>query len=316
MRSNSGIHSGQAFMAILVCLPLLASACATPVGVKRVDARQVHRELTRDVLSAEKPSGPTRNVLYEQNLFERFQDDPEAALAKLHGLVVVGTGGQNELFALAELSFLHAENTRQQAHYPAAAVYAFAFLFPDSPADAPNPFDPRLRQAANLYNRGLTAGFASADGSRVEPRAGEFGLPFGTLDVTFDEASLGWAGRRLSNFVPVAELEVRELQTRYRRSGIGAPLAASAAPVAGQASADDLLASDAKVPVTAVLRLDDVRPQLLGGRLRAGGTSSGSSATTRGVRSPTPPCCCARRSGIPSSGWTRTGRIPNSTGWS
>ena len=55
MSINSSIHPGRAFMAILVCLPLLASACATPISVKRVDARQVHRELTRDVLSAERP---------------------------------------------------------------------------------------------------------------------------------------------------------------------------------------------------------------------------------------------------------------------
>lgn len=158
---------------LLLTLPLLVAACATtPVEVVRMDPRRVHRALARDVLSAGEPSGPTLNVLYEQNLFDLFDDEPETALAKLHGLVVPGSGGPNELFALAELSFLRAEESKRRPYNLAAAVYAFAFLFPRDPAEAPNAFDVRLREAVDLYNRGLTSGFESTDGSQVELREG------------------------------------------------------------------------------------------------------------------------------------------------
>jgi len=85
---------------------LLAAACATPVGAVRVEPDVVHRTLTGSVLSVGTPSIPTQNVLHEQNLAERFDEEPEAALADLHAAVVSGRRGVSALFALSELSFL------------------------------------------------------------------------------------------------------------------------------------------------------------------------------------------------------------------
>ena len=42
---------------------------------------------------------------------------------------------RDHLFALAELSFVHAEDTRKPEYYLAAAVYAYAFLFPTDGTD-------------------------------------------------------------------------------------------------------------------------------------------------------------------------------------
>ncbi len=48
---------------------------------------------------------------------------------------------------------------QDQAYYLAAAVYAYALLFPDDPQSVPlDPADPRLRLAYDLYNRGLAEG--------------------------------------------------------------------------------------------------------------------------------------------------------------
>ena len=66
---------------------------------------------------------------------------------------------------------------------------------------------------------------------------GTFKLPFGELTVTFNEADLIWAGYRLKDFIPAADVEVRGLRNRYRTPGIGAPLAASIEPV-GAATAN------------------------------------------------------------------------------
>lgn len=62
---------------VLICLFLSVSACSTPVGVKRIDPRTVHRALTTNVLSTNTLSTPTQNVLYRRDLSVRFENDPE-----------------------------------------------------------------------------------------------------------------------------------------------------------------------------------------------------------------------------------------------
>lgn len=258
----------RALVVVLGSLVLLA-ACSPPIGVKRADPRTVHRLLTTNVLSAEKLSNPTQNVLYRRDLFAKFADEPEATIAELHAAVVTGKGGKDDLCALAELSFMHAENTRKRSYYLASVVYAYAFLFPGEGHHPPDPFDPRLRLAADLYNRGMTEGFKAKEGAEVELRAGTFELPFGWLYVDFDPAALHWGSRQLAHFVPVAELEVSGLQTRYRSPGIGAPLAAGTVPLDPKAGFQDFVVPWAKLPVTALLRIDDPRQQLVDGRVRA-----------------------------------------------
>jgi pimeloyl-ACP methyl ester carboxylesterase len=252
---------------LVFLLPLLLAACAAPVTVERVDPRTVHRELTANVLTVGEESGASRNVLYRWDLTERFESDPEGALAQLHAAVAGGRAGRDELFTLAELSFLHAERTGKQEYYLAAAVYAYALLFPNGAADPLYPVDPRLRVAADLYNRGLTSGFASADRSVIDLRGGTWALPFGELTVELDPKWLRWGDRRLVNFVPVAELEVRGLRERYRRPGIGAPLAAGTAAFIPDTKLRDFVGRATKVPVTALLRLDDPRRALAAGRI-------------------------------------------------
>jgi pimeloyl-ACP methyl ester carboxylesterase len=251
----------------MACLVGSTLACATPVGVKRVDARAVHRSLTTNVLSHGKPSAPTAQTLHRLALYERFDDDPEAALAELHaGLPEAGAEGV--LFALAELSFLHAEHSGKRPYYLAAALYAYAFLFPEADA-VPDPFDPRLRLATDLYNRGITAGLTSGDGSEVILAAGVLSLPFGELDLQVDPSGFTWGGRRLVRFVPVAELDVRGLRNRYRRAGIGAPLAASidAREPGAKPPPSIRIPRNIKVPVTAFVRFEQPRRGISAGRV-------------------------------------------------
>ena len=245
---------------------LVASACATPISVTQADPTSVHRELTRNVLSAGEPSDFSQIILNRAGLLDQFADDPEAVLWTLHSEAVAGRRGIDQVFALAELSFLHAEKTKQRSYHLAAALYAYAFLFPPAGTPAPEPYDPRFRIACELYNRALTAALQSKDGSRVEPGAGVFPLPFGTLDLAFDRAQLVWLDRVLVDFAPIANLDVKGLRDRYRRSGLGAPVAAST--VAGAARPGLEIPPRVKVPATFFLRLEDPWAQLRTQRLQ------------------------------------------------
>jgi len=243
----------------------LAIGCGAPVVVKRVDAQTVARTLTRNALTVGRASQFTINVVYERGLVDRLNDDPEGALAELRA-DALADGEPDDMFALAELSFLHAEDTGERSWDLAAAIYAWSYLFPEGTAPKPSPFDARFRIACDLYNRGITSGFKTPDGRWVDIRGGTYELPFGTLEVALDPSAYTWSGRTLSGFVPVAEMQVTGLPTRYRWPGLGAPLAAKTARLPGHA--DDFLREDAIVPVTALLRLDGARRALDSGRLR------------------------------------------------
>jgi len=245
---------------------LLLLACTAPIKVRRVDAERVHRVLTRNELSSGELSRSTRNLLFKHHRLATFDSDPAGALAQLHQELAAGRFFHEEKAALAELAFHHAGRGGGAPYYLAAAVYAWAYLFPDDESVELDPFSPQARLAGDLYNRGLTRALES-DGD-VSLRAGPLPLPFGELRVDFDPSALVLGERRLERFVPVAELEVTGFPSYYRWPGIGAPLAAA---VAYDESVSDreLLSPGARVPVTALLRFERLSEQLRGSALQA-----------------------------------------------
>ncbi len=245
---------------------LLAAACATPVGVDPITPETYQRQATADALTTGAPSQFSDQILQRLNLRDRYKREPTAALAELHASL--GTeGGENRLFALAELSYLHAERVHAREYHLAAAVYAYAFLFREPAQPAPDPLDPRTRVAADLYNRALTEGLIEPDGGGVVVAPGERLLPFGRLDIDLPAGPPTWAGRQLQNFVPASHVALRGLRNRYRQAGVGAPLVAGLAPVDHVAIRNSLVPPRLKVPVTVFLRLDQVREGLATGRL-------------------------------------------------
>jgi pimeloyl-ACP methyl ester carboxylesterase len=241
-------------IALLALAFVLAACSSSPVGVSRVDPSAVHERLTRSALSNKQLSRPTYNVLLEADLDALYADDPEKALERLHDLAVSGSGGPRQLFAAAEASFLHAERTGKRPYFLASALYAWAFLFPEDPGEAPSPFDPRFRLAANLYNRGLTSTLEAGKDRQTVLSGGTLDLPFGQLEVAFDETQLTWQDRRMTAFAPIAEYRVFGLQAHYRQPGIGAPLAASLGTESNEGQPGDLLRAELTLPVTALLR--------------------------------------------------------------
>jgi Putative serine esterase (DUF676) len=252
-------------VAALLCLSV---GCATPIGVSYVDRRVAYESLTTNVLSTEKMSSFSARELFNFNLYQEFEDNPAKALADLHS-GLASKGDEDRLFSLAELSFLHAENSGERTYYLASAVYAYAFLYPGQQGTPPRGIDPRLRWAVDLYNQSLTQAAKSVEGAYALPMGGKFKLPFGELTVEFNERDLIWGGFRMKDFVPAADLEVRGLRNRYRTPGIGAALAASIEPLEGDAGKQSLrIPPRLKIPVTAFLRLDDPRAALASGSLK------------------------------------------------
>jgi hypothetical protein len=247
-------------------IALFASGCATPVGVSRLDEQGAYRKHNANVLSSGRPSAYSTQILERTALSRRYQREPEAVLAELHA----GLGRPDErdrLFALSELSFANAQVSQNQSYYLASAVYAYAYLFPADPADAPGPYDPRLRLAVDLYNRGIALGLATQDGKEVDLSERQLSLPFGSLSLAADPAGFNYGGNHLTKFVSLADLKVRGLRNTYRKAGIGAALSAGVEQASNDSS-HRWIPPSAKVSITAFVRFDNPRRAMSDGRLR------------------------------------------------
>src|SRR5678815_955157 len=104
--------------------------CSTPVGIRNADPHEVQRYLTRSALTDDRPSDWSLNQLRRYDLLRTFEREPDTALAKLHEAAKAEDFPPLALFALAELSFLRANQTKLQTSYAAAMIYSYAVLFP------------------------------------------------------------------------------------------------------------------------------------------------------------------------------------------
>lgn len=220
------------FVIVLALLCLAQNlACSTPpVGVRRVSGRDVHQSLTANVLSTGNPGAVSLQVLDRLNLLELHRENPDAALAALREAALGRSESADLLFALAELEFdrgLDLRRVEARPHFLSAAFYSLACMTTLLSGDVESALDPRFRTAADLYNRGLTSGLITDDGRFVDLTPRTVPLSFGELVLEADDTEREWGGYRMIEFVPVAELEVVGLRNRYRRSGLGAPLAAA-----------------------------------------------------------------------------------------
>jgi pimeloyl-ACP methyl ester carboxylesterase len=255
---------------LLIFTLVVSAACSTgPVSVKRLDPAAAYSKLSSNALSSGEISSNTSTTLRRHDLLATFEEDPERAIAELRAQALAGEPTAAQLSALGETSFAYGMATDDRAYFLAAAVYAYALLFPESSEEDLSPVDPRVRIAVDGYNIALGRGFASGDGETVELKDGRYELPFGVLNVSFDDDSLVWAASRLADFIPADELEVKGLRNRYRRWGIGAALAARAVHQEGGTGETDYVAPNVRVPVTALLRIDNARKQLVGDEVDA-----------------------------------------------
>ena len=260
---------------LLLAVVILLQGCATPVGVRPLDSKEANRRLTETVLSDGILSAPTLQILNRAGLEDQFQSEPTEVITALHKALPTAREA-DRLFALAELSFLHAAKSGDRSFFFAAAVYAYAFLFPQGSGASPDPFDPRFRTAVDLYNRGISGGFAEPENRqvliperrRVILEEGVYRLPFGELSVRIDPDEFRYGPFRMVNFVDTAELEVRGLRNTYRWPGIGASLVAALKHRPGAEEREfAMVPATLRVAATAFLRLENVEEGIRTGRV-------------------------------------------------
>ena len=170
------------------------------------------------------------------------------------------------LLALSELSFHHAGRNWDPSYYRAAAVYAYAFLFPLQGSRLATPYDSRLRLAMDLYNRGLIEGLRTGKDGPIDLSPRQLSLPFGSLSITSDASTFLYGDRHVQEFISLADYEIKGLVNEHRTSGIGMALSAKIAPSPGK-TAWQMMPPNAKLPVSAFMRIDKPLSALRGGQV-------------------------------------------------
>jgi hypothetical protein len=218
---------GRPCLCAIILLTL--ASCGEPWSANWLSQRDSYQELNRTTLSDDRPSDDTFVVLRRHGLLEAWRTNPAAAIASLRLEVAGQPDKWSDLFALAELSYLRGRKERSQPDRLAAVVYAYAFLFPDDDGDdRPLPYDPRFRQACDIYNLALSDTLAPQGGqTAVDLVSQQYALPFGVLDMHVDQASLQSEGGSLHSFQPTYTLRIEGPNNIYHNAGIGAPFAAA-----------------------------------------------------------------------------------------
>jgi hypothetical protein len=254
-------------MNLLALLLFALAACSAPVKVDRVDLRTAYEDLNRTALSSDQLSEATRTVLRRAALLEVFDNRPNDAITALRAQAIATGMRWPDLYALAELNYYEGRRTKSKAMLLASALYAYAVLFSAGDDDQPSPYSGQFLHAADFYNLALTQVLSGAGAEGVANlQSGRYDLPFGVVDVTVDQASLTFAGRTMTSFVPTMNLEVQGFQNDYRSDGVGAPLAAGLEP-ASHPDSGLVLPANLRIPISAVLQMDDPRRQLTGSTL-------------------------------------------------
>src|SRR5262245_9963606 len=242
---------------LALTLALASAGCRTPIGVNRVGVEKAFLDSSGNALSTRVPSGASVQVLARNDLLLLYKKDPEKALQHLERRALEEFD-QDYTLALSELSFLTGRETGKKEHFLAAAMFAYAYLFHPRVAGIQQPFDPRFRQACDLYNCSLSEFLKNEDGLAVLAD-GVHALPFGMVKIRYSRPAFPWGPEEFGRFVPALEFTTRGLRSRQVNPGLGAPLIAVRTPpkLKGEdRPPGDFLAPRAKVPATAFLRFE------------------------------------------------------------
>lgn len=250
----------------VVCLAL--SACTPPVTVTQLSLSQAYRQQIKSALNSGTPSATTLSILRRLNLLNAWYKSPPNAIAHLRSMTqqhFYAQGLADQLFALSELSYLHARKTGDRAYFMAAALYAYAYLNPNTPeTERPSAYSPHFRQACDLYMFGMT----EALGAPITQTTQQWQLPFGTLKLAGTPQDFTWHGHPLTDLRPLARLSIEGFENVYSHMGLGEPV--GGLPHLSRQEHDSFEVSDKlRVPLNLQLQISAPREQVLSGQIQA-----------------------------------------------
>ena len=269
MTARKNIFTGSA---LLLALVMLASGCATPVGVRNITPRTAYQDTFENPLSDRGVSDDTKVVLDRFDLQQQFKKSPAAVIENLHKKAL-SDGRRDILYALAEISYEQGEqlyksffsHNRDSAsdYFLLSAVYAYLYILADMHEPPPSAFDQRFRTACDLYNFSLWRALSTGNGGKLDVQEGPRKLPVGGIVIALKRGQFPWKLEDFEAFLPSFQYAVRGITVRNRTPGMGLPL------IGLKKQAKGGLSSYQPIPVTAFLKIQGGLTELTSGAAAA-----------------------------------------------
>jgi hypothetical protein len=247
----------------LLTLALLIGmvGCGQSIRVRSTRTDQVVRRYTT-VLNNNLISDRTKQWLRRNDFETMYQRDPVGFLTEFDRRSRRGAS-RDDAFAIAELA--HQTGRRREMMdkpvalrlYLVSVAYSYFYLFDPAFGEPASQFDPRFRQACDLYNRSLartirliqSRNLLSGKRLRLDSKDEPIELEIVRRDTT-------WSNEEFEELLIAGDYEVAGLENRYETYGLGVPLIARRHRANTSPGREKFFPDEACFPVTAFLRMD------------------------------------------------------------
>jgi pimeloyl-ACP methyl ester carboxylesterase len=213
--------------AAILCISFMG--CGQPIGIRTTNDEKWFIDSQRSALNSEQLSDLSQQTIRQLDLVEEQRHHSPELIEELIGELKQSPSRQLTS-VLAEICYLQGkQNSRQLPKslplYASAARLAYAFLFDDGLGEAASAYDPRFRQACDIYNRSLAKLVMAANIG--QSRWGDplhFESILGPIQVTYGLNEMAWGAGSFHKIRTVYEFEPVGFRNQFRKSGLGVPL--------------------------------------------------------------------------------------------
>jgi len=255
-------------LAVALVVASLTTGCVSSQN-KWVALRATPRNPLSDTLGLLTRSGPqptelTVQMLRRYNLEDDLSADRAALLAKLDE-IDRREPNRVHAYTMAELAYVGAKRQEQAKHtdaalelYGSAVLHSYRYLFDEKYGEASNQFDPKFRQACDLYNAALEGALriVQSQGKLTPGTSHIIQTANHACELAIELKSDDWHNEDFDHFEFVTDYEVHGLRNHYHNFGLGVPLIAVRKKHEHADASEEFYPEDLSFPITAFLRVE------------------------------------------------------------
>ncbi len=223
-----------------------------------------------------RPTPSTMQLLRRHALADRLDVRPEQLLAEAQKIADAEPTADN-IYAVAELAYIAGRKVQTEGDEPLAldmygdaVANAYLYLVDNQFDGDRNPYDPRFRQACDLYNSALESAMRIVDRRGLLKPGQRHTLPAARQEFDFQIEVRGpWHEENIGELKFVSDYEVKGLTNHYHSYGLGVPLIAVYQRYDGRNPGEAYYPPGMSFPVPAFLRvLPEAVSRPPGGKVR------------------------------------------------
>ncbi|MDG2380292.1 MAG: hypothetical protein P8N76_01330 [Pirellulaceae bacterium] len=248
----------------IVIALLLCIGCSNTEWVRVREKPDIPLAAELNLFSGKGPKATprTKQLLRRYDLDKKAHKDPLQLVTELQEISRRDTTPEN-VFATAEIAYISGIRAQDKGNtteafdlFGLSVANAYSYLLGDELLTRRNPYDPRFRQASDIYNGALESAL------RIVQKRGQ--LKPETTHVIATQTQQyeitiqcrgPWRPTEISELKFTTDYEVQGLQNHYRTYGLGVPLIAVHNPENKSNPADPYYAPGMSFPVTAFLQV-------------------------------------------------------------